>query len=66
MKTVATLNRQYLQVNVFKTILKHAAKKQDTKSITRVATLIGKPIFLTLALENTVGLQQNDQLKNKE
>lgn len=56
MKTMANFNRQYLQVNILKTIAKYTAKKQDTKNIPAVATLTNKLIFLTLASKNIIKL----------
>lgn len=55
-----------MQINIRKTIPKYVDKKRNTKSIVAIATLICKPIFLTLISENIVRLQQSEQFEKKK
>lgn len=80
MKTVTILDEQQRQVNVSKTISKYVTKKKNKKQIlqkyaaqnldperkTTIATLTCRLIFPISTLKNTIGLQQSEQLKNKE
>lgn len=56
-KIVTTLDRQHPGLNILKTILKHATKKQDIKSASAIAILTSKSTFITLASKNIVSLQ---------